>query len=145
MLRVYGGRGRGRLGYVNVFLICPSPSINDPIRLYVDTGASRTTIADRDAVRLNIDYTQLEQSPIPVIGIGSKNVKNYILRNVLLIFRVVGGGYHMERVREVTVLKHEPETAQEKARVDQIPSLLGIDVLEKYRIRFTKKRVVLEK
>lgn len=128
-----------------MYLICPTPPINDPIRLYVDTGASRTTIADRDAARLGIDYAQLQQSSTPVVGIGSKSVENYLLRNVLLVFRMVGGGYHIERLREVTVLKHKPQTAKEKAIVDQIPSLLGIDVLGKYRIRFTKKRVVLEK
>jgi hypothetical protein len=144
-LRIYGGRGRGRLGYVNVFLMCSTPPIHDPIRLYVDTGASRTTIADRDVVRLGIDYAHLSQSSTPVVGIGSKRVENYLLRNVLLVFRVVGGGYNIERLPVVTVLKHDPQTDEEKAIIDQIPSLLGVDVLGKYRVRFTKKRVVLEK
>jgi len=51
-------RGRGELGYVNAYLMCSDPEINDPIRLYVDTGASRTTIADRDAIRLGLDYSR---------------------------------------------------------------------------------------
>jgi predicted aspartyl protease len=67
-MRIYGGRGRGNLGHVNAFLMCPNPEISKPIRFYVDTGASRTTIADRDAIRLGLDYTQLQQSD-PALGI----------------------------------------------------------------------------
>jgi len=144
-LRIYGGRGRGRLGYVNAFLTCSNPPLDDPIRLYVDTGASRTTIADRDAIRLGINYAQLEESPVPVVGIGCGRIKSYLLHNVFLTFRVVGGGYHLERLPSVTVLKHLPRSASELAVINQIPSLLGIDVLEKYSVRFTRKRVVLEK
>ena len=125
--------------------MCPKPPIQDPIRLYIDTGASRTTIADRDAIRLGINYSKLTRSPIPVVGIGCKNVSNYLLHNVLIVFRVVGGGFHMERLKTVTVLKHHPQNAIEKAIIDRIPSLLGLDILEKYHIRFTDKRVILEK
>ena len=57
-MRICGLRGRGELGYVNAYLMCSDPEINDPIRLYVDTGASRTTIADRDAIRLGLDYSR---------------------------------------------------------------------------------------
>jgi len=144
-LRVYGGRGRGRLGFVNALLLCSNPKISDPVRFYVDTGASRTTISDRDVVRLGIDYAQLEESSIPSFGIGSRRVKTYRLRNVLLVFRVVGGGFYIERVSVISVLKHEPRTEEEREIVDQIPSLLGTDILQKYVVRFTPKRVVLEK
>ena len=67
-MRIYGGRGRSNLGYVNAYLMCNRPRINDPIRLYVDTGASRTTIADRDAIRLGLNYEQLEKSQAPVMA-----------------------------------------------------------------------------
>jgi hypothetical protein len=45
-LKIYGGRGRSKLGYVNAYLMCSKPKIDAPIRLFVDTGASRTTISD---------------------------------------------------------------------------------------------------
>lgn len=144
-MRIYGGRGRSNLGYVNVYLMCNRPRINDPIRLYVDTGASRTTIADRDAIRLGIDYEQLEKSQAPVIGIGCSAIENYLMRNALLAFRVSGGGYHIETLDVVTVLKHEPQNENERMIVDQCPSLLGIDLLKKYAVRFTDKSVILEK
>lgn len=108
-MRIYGGRGRSNLGYVNTYLMCNKPLINDPIRLYVDAGASRTTIADRDAIRLGIDYEQLEKSQAPVIGIDCSAIENYLIRNVLLAFRVSGGGYHIETLSVVAVLKHEPQ------------------------------------
>jgi hypothetical protein len=51
----------------------------------------------------------------------------------------------MERLPAVTVLKHEPRNEEERRNVDQLPSLLGVDVLEKYSVKFTKKRVILER
>lgn len=143
-MRIYGGRGRGNLGHVNAFLMCPNPEISKPIRFYVDTGASRTTIADRDAIRMGLDYTQLQQSD-PALGIGCAFIKTYLLRNVTLVFKVSSSSFHMERLPAVTVLKHEPRNEEERRNVDQLPSLLGVDVLEKYSVRFTKKRVILER
>lgn len=144
-LRIYGGRGRGDLGFVNIYFMCSNPPIHDPIRFYVDTGASRTSIADRDVARLGLNYAQLEEAQIPVIGIGCKAVKSYVLRDVLLVFRISGSTYHIERLPLVTVLKHEPQNAEERRIVDQLPSLLGVDILKNYTVRFTAKRVVLEK
>jgi len=144
-VRIYGGRGRGNLGYINAYFMCSKPEIHDPIRFYVDTGASRTTIADRDVARLELNYEELEESEIPVIGIGCKRVKNYLLRDVAVVFRTSGGSLHIERLPQVTVLKHEPEDEEERQIVDQLPSLLGVDLLDKYSVRFTAKHVVLEK
>jgi hypothetical protein len=144
-LKIYGARGRSKLGYVNAYLICTKPKINAPIRFYVDTGASRTTIADRDAIRLGINYAQLRQSQVPIIGIGCTQIKNYLLRDALVIFHISENSYHIERLPIITVLKHEPQNERERAIVDQCPSLLGIDVLAKYSTRFTDKKVILEK
>lgn len=113
-MRICGRRGRGNLGYVNAYLMCSKPRINDPVRFYVDTGASHTTIADRDAARLGLDYSQLEESQIPVIGIGCTSIKNHLLRKVMLAFRVSRDSFHIERLPMVTVLKHEPQNDKEK-------------------------------
>ena len=53
----------------HAFLVCPNPEISKPIRFCVGTGASRTMIAGRDAVRLGLDYTQLQRSD-PALSIG---------------------------------------------------------------------------
>jgi len=145
VLRIYGGRGRGKLGYINIYLMCSNPEIHDPVRFYADTGASRTTIADRDAIRLGLNYQELEESERPVVGIGCKKVKNYFLRDVLLVFRISRNSYYIEKLPTVTVLKNEPHNEEERRLVDQLPSLLGVDVLEKYTVRFTAKHIVLEK
>jgi hypothetical protein len=36
----------------------------------------------------------------------------------------------MERLPAAAVLKHEPRNEEERRNVDQLPSLLGVDVLE---------------
>jgi len=144
-LKIYGKRGRGSLGYVNAYIMCSKPEVHDPNRFYVDTGASRTTIADRDAARLGLDYEQLEESQIPVVGIGCKKVKNYLLRDVMVVFRIARDSFHIEALPMVTVLRNEPQNEEEQKLVDQLPSLLGVDVLEKYNVGFSNKRVILEK
>lgn len=144
-LTCHGGRAKNKLGFINAFLICEQPQIENPIRLYIDTGASHTTIADRDAIRFGIDYEQLEKSEGPVVGIGTRSVQSYILKDVTLAFKKVGGGYNFEQLNEVFVLKNDYETREELKRIARIPSLLGIDVLERYHIHFTKKRVIIER
>jgi hypothetical protein len=93
---------------------------------------------------MGINYAQLKKSKNPIIGIGCTEIKNYILKNVLVIFHISQNTFHIERLPIITVLKHEPKNAQERELVDQIPSLLGIDILEKYSVRFTAKKVILE-
>jgi hypothetical protein len=144
-LKIYGALGRNKLGYVNAYLMCSNPKIDAPIRFYVDTGASRTTIADRDAIRIGIDHERLEESKNPIIGIGCTKIKNYLLRNVMIVFRESENSFHVERLSFVTILKHEPKDAEEQAIVDQCPSLLGVDLLAKYSVRFTTTKVILEK
>jgi hypothetical protein len=49
--------------------MCPNPEISKPIRFYVDTRASWTTIAGHDAIRLGLDYAQLQQSDLGFLQI----------------------------------------------------------------------------
>jgi len=43
--------------YVAAILECKAPSIRETVELLVDTGASRTTILDKDAIRLRLDFS----------------------------------------------------------------------------------------
>jgi hypothetical protein len=75
---------------------------------------SRTTIADRDAVRLGLNYEELSESQTPVIGVGCTAIRNYLLREVLLGFHVSGGSFQIESLPAVTVLRHEPHSDEEE-------------------------------
>ncbi len=47
--------------YVNVVLESESLHIYATVEFLIDTGATRTTVSDKDAIRLGIDYEALEK------------------------------------------------------------------------------------
>jgi hypothetical protein len=47
--------------YVAAVLECEVLGICETIEFLVDTGASRTTICDKDAVRMGIDFDKLDK------------------------------------------------------------------------------------
>ncbi len=59
-MQIRGKIGKRGLGYVSVFAASPRNNIEATVRFCVDTGASATTIADRDAQRIGIDYSKLK-------------------------------------------------------------------------------------
>lgn len=77
----------------------------ETVEFLVDTGASRTTICDKDAVRLGIDFGRLERLSEGMFGIGGL-VDTYVLRNVKFTLRREDGKSHVENFDRVYVLKH---------------------------------------
>jgi hypothetical protein len=103
--------------------------IRKTIEFLLDTGASRTTILDNDAIRLGIDYGKLKRFKPGTLGIGGM-VETFILPNVKILFRTENG-FHEEKLEEVFVLRHK---VKEIERIRKLPSLLGRDVINKYVI-----------
>jgi hypothetical protein len=107
----------------------------ETVEFLVDTGASRTTICDKDAVRLGIDFGRLERLSEGMFGIGGL-VDTYVLRNVKFTLRREDGKSHVENFDKVYVLKH----AVLDERIMRIPSILGRDMLNKYMFVYDKRR-----
>jgi len=112
---VFGGQARGEIGFIT-FL--------------VDTGTTRTTILGRDASRLgiNIDLLKKEEPAVTVSGIA----ETYILPDVAIIFMTKSRKPHVETLASVDVIKVPDD------KVDLFFSLLGADVLSKFKISFGK-------
>lgn len=138
-----GGRGKSRLGFVAAVLIAPSQNINAVIRFYIDTGASRTVIADRDAQRIGIDYSSLIRAPERMLGIGGE-VDAYLLPDCMLVFEFDNSAF-VEYLDDIMVIRSDWRTEEERRKVKQVPSLLGLDVLENYSVSFTDDSVILER
>ena len=119
--------------YIAALIKCPDLDLAAPLRFLIDTGASRTVISDKDAVKLNLDYKKLEKLEDGLIGIGGE-VETYTMNQVRLSFKS-NGEVHEEEL-EVLVLRHQ--RIDEKVR--KIPSLLGRDVLNKYAFSMSAKR-----
>jgi len=113
--------------------------------MIVDTGASKTTIAERDAIRLGIDYTQLIcPSNNEVLGVGG-TCHFYVKNSVSLLFKISKNSWHIENLDKIYVLKNDYENEEERIKAMRVPSLLGMDVLKNYKVYYTDKKVYLEK
>jgi len=112
-------------------------NLHRPIEFLLDSGASRTTILDNDAVKLGINYSKLGKFEKGTTGIGGVE-DSYILPEVRLIFRTTEGLYE-EHMKEVFVLKHEVKDRETEERIKRIPSLLGRDFLDKYIVIFHRR------
>jgi len=118
--------------YVQALVICKFPLVEKAINFLVDTGASYTTILDKDAKRLGIDYRDLEPKTKEdwARGVGGA-VETYIMRDVQLKFlsddrREV---LFERTLPQVHVLKHPKEMYEQ---VREMPSLLGMDFLRDF-------------
>ncbi len=143
-MKIRGRYGKGGLGYINCHVICREPLFTTPIRFVVDTGASSTIIADKDALRLGLDYSKLQQSE-GILGIGGADVEAFLLKGVSIIFRDSKSSYHVERLDKIRVLRHYARDVKQRRLMRRIPSLLGVDILKKYQIRYDKDGVIIEK
>lgn len=126
------GHGASVQLFVQALVICKFPLVERAITFLVDTGASYTTILDKDAKRLNINYRDLEPQAEDdwARGIGGP-VETYIMREVQLKFlsedrrRVL-----WERtLPQVHVLTHPKERYEQ---IREMPSLLGMDFLRDF-------------
>ena len=64
------GRFIGDAPYFSVYL--KSTRFEGIIRMLADTGASRSTLLDRDVKLLGIEDKYLEPSSFPIVGIGGR-------------------------------------------------------------------------
>jgi len=120
--------------YVVAVLESEALGLRETVEFLVDTGASRTTICDKDTVRLGIDFGRLERLSEGMLGIGGM-VDTYVLRDVKLTFRRGDGESHVENFDRIYVLKH----AVWDERIMRIPSILGRDMLNKYALVYEKR------
>lgn len=120
--------------YVVAVLECEALRIHDTVEFLVDTGASRTTICDKDVIRLGIDFSKLEKLSEGMLGIGGL-VDTYVLKDVKLVFRRENRESHVESFDRIYVLKH---TVRDE-RIMRIPSILGRDMLNRYALVYDKR------
>lgn len=121
--------------YVVAVLESKLLSLRETVEFLVDTGASRTTICDKDAIKLGIDFSMLEKLSEGMLGIGGV-VNTYVLKDIKLVFRREDGRSHAESFERIYVLKHT--ILNEK--IMRLPSILGRDMLNKYLLVYDSRR-----
>ena len=128
-------QGLFEASYVVAVLESEFLGIHETLEFLVDTGASRTTICDKDAIKLGIDFSMLEKLGEGMLGVGGV-VNTYVLKDVKLVFRREDERSHVESFERIYVLKH----AVLDEKILRLPSILGRDMLNKYLFVYDNKR-----
>jgi hypothetical protein len=101
---------------------------------------------DRDVARIGLKYSEMSLSPRQLIGIGGGGPRSFLIEGVTLEFSNCDIPDHRETPDSIIAVQHPRyRTPRKKAIIEQLPSLLGTDILQKYRISFDDSHVHLEK
>jgi len=99
--------------------------------LLADTGASRTTLLDRDVGLLGLPSEALAPAPLPTVGIGG-SVRSFVLHDVEMTFASDEGDFLVRQ--ELWVVQHDLARLppEEVARILRLPSVLGRDLINRF-------------
>lgn len=116
------------------------------IWLLADTGASRTTLLDRDIKHLGIPLKALEPAEVPIVGIGG-SVRSFVLQNVEIVFATSEGDFLLQQ--NIWVAQHDFDQLppDEVSRILRLPSVLGRDIINRFRFicDYSVGKVLLER
>jgi len=133
--------------FVKVLLVSENLNIRKFLDLCIDTGASSTIILDRDAKYLRLNLKSLRKSEKNVGGIGGL-IDTYVIENVRIVFKTEEGVPYEEKLNLLVGVHRVNElTEKEKELVTKLPSLLGRDIIRKFKFIFEEKEslVLFEK
>jgi hypothetical protein len=124
------GRFIGDAPYFSVYL--KSTGFEGFIRMLADTGASRTTLLDRDVKLLGIEDKYLEPSSLPIVGIGG-SVRSFLIKDVEFI--IGSDDDEFVHKQDLWIAQHDLNTLppDEVSRIMRIPSVLGRDIMNRFR------------
>jgi len=133
--------------FVRVVLRSKSLGLSYPLGVHVDTGSSVTIVFDKDIELLGVNVGKLRKAERNVGGVGGL-VDTYVVDDAELLFRTEDRKIRVEKLR-LYVGKHDlVELSEvEKDLIMLVPSLLGRDVINRFRLVCDKRKeeVYLEK
>lgn len=134
---------RGEFGpagqpFIEGYLALPRFSIARNITFLVDTGAHATCIHPRNGTLAAIPFDRLE-NPVTSHGVGGP--ATYFRERAVLEF--VDGNAREIRSYEVDVLIAKP-VADPMHSINRLPSLLGRDIIDRWRMVYDRTEGVLE-
>ncbi len=111
----------------------PRLSVQGQVSFLVDTGADKTVLMPLDGQRLAIDYTKLNGNE-RTVGIGGFSV-NFV-EKALVVF--LDSSNNVLCVYSIDLQISPPSPA-----IMDIPSLLGRDILNQWRMSYNERRDLL--
>jgi len=99
--------------------------------LLADTGASRTTILDRDVKLLGIPAEALEPALLPIVGIGG-SVRSFLIRDIETALASEEGDVVIRQ--DLWIVQHDlgQLPPEEVSRILRLPSVMGRDLLNRF-------------
>lgn len=101
------------------------------IWLLVDTGASRTTLLDRDVKLLRIPPESLNPALLPIVGIGG-SVRSFFIQDAEITLASDMGDFVLRQ--DLSVVQHDliQLPPEEVSRILRLPSVLGRDLINRF-------------
>ncbi len=124
---------RGRFGdtskrpYLEGRLFIPRLEVQADISFLVDTGADKTTLSPGDGLRMGLDYEALIGNTTPSVGIGG--ISHNYTEQAAAVFNDPGKVLYMYEI--------DLEIVEPNDSLIDIPSLLGRDILNNWRMRYS--------
>jgi hypothetical protein len=114
--------------------------VRRPLHLHIDTGASVTVLLDKDTSYLGIDTGELKRAERPLGGLGG-TIDTYVIEDAALFLMAEEGEVIEEKLR-LYVGTHEMHrlSPKEKSLTARMPSLLGRDIIYRFRLVCDKDR-----
>jgi len=125
--------------FVKVLLISKNLGVRKFLDLHIDTGASSTIILDKDIRYLRLDIKSLKKAKRKIGGIGGL-IDTYLIEDATMIFKTEEGVPQEEKLA-LLVGKHKlgKLTEEERKLIMKLPSLLGRDILRKFRFIYDER------
>jgi len=126
--------------FVRATLESKTLKIRKPVHFHIDTGASATTLLDKDTYYLGINTRKLKKAERKIGGLGGL-IETFVIEDTVLFFRAENGEIIKENLR-LLVGKHDLSklSPEEKSLIIRMPSLLGRDIIYRYRLVCDKNR-----
>jgi len=129
--------------FIKILFTSENLNIRKFLNLCIDTGASSTIILDKDARYLGLNLKYLKKAEKRIGGVGGL-IDVYFIKDAKIIFRTEEGTHHEEKLN-LLVGVHEMEklTEEERALLTRLPSLLGRDIIGKFKFIFEEKEQIV--
>jgi hypothetical protein len=124
--------------FLDILLEIPALGIKRKISFLIDTGSPVTILSERDARKLKLEYKNLSSANGNIMGLGGFS-ETYVLKKPTLHFL---GREGMLKVR-LNDLYVSRNIVADREVINQIPSLLGRDVLKDFTLTFNEKRKIV--
>lgn len=114
----------------------------------IDSGCDITTISFIDSLMLNLNYDELQN--IETLTAGGELANSIIINNCALGFIVNNESIHFEILNNIHISRPvlNPANINYNKKLGlhlSLPSLLGLDVLRRYKVSYFNNVVYLEK